>query len=200
VSEPRDIAAEKDGLRDRIRAMRSRLDLDASLDASERLSARLLALPAVTDASLIASYHAMPEEIDPALAIEKLRARGTAIVYPRIDAPGIIGLRRVDEGTSLLLGPFGLAEPPADSPIVEPDLVDVVIVPGVAFDPAGRRLGYGGGYYDRLLPRLRPDCLTIGIAFDEQVVDRVPSDVHDVRVKLLVTPTRTIETDRESPR
>lgn len=67
------------------------------------------------------------------------------------------------------------------------DQVSVVLVPGVAFDRRGYRLGYGGGFYDRLLPRLRPDCLTVGIAFDQQVVDALPAEPHDQRVGALLT-------------
>jgi len=65
--------------------------------------------------------------------------------------------------------------------------VDGVLVPGVAFDRRGYRLGYGGGFYDRLLPRLRTDCRVVGVAFAGQVVDALPAEAHDQRVAALVT-------------
>jgi 5-formyltetrahydrofolate cyclo-ligase len=70
---------------------------------------------------------------------------------------------------------------------VDPSAVDVVIVPGLAFTPGGRRLGQGGGWYDRFLARIRGDCLTIGVGFDVQVVDALPIEPHDVTLDLVVT-------------
>ena len=70
---------------------------------------------------------------------------------------------------------------------LDPVLLDLVVVPGLAFRPDGRRLGQGGGHYDRFLPRLRPDCRTVGAAFAEQLVADVPTEPHDVRLDLVVT-------------
>jgi 5-formyltetrahydrofolate cyclo-ligase len=77
---------------------------------------------------------------------------------------------------------------------VDPASVDVVVVPGLAFTPDGRRLGQGGGWYDRFLARVRPDCLTIGVAFDAQIVDDLPTESHDVVLDLVVTESGVIET------
>ena len=84
-------------------------------------------------------------------------------------------------------GPFGLSQPVAESPLVEVELVDAVIIPGVAFDACGRRLGYGGGYYDRLLPSLGAGCTRIGFAFAEQILAEIPAEPHDAVVDLVVT-------------
>jgi 5-formyltetrahydrofolate cyclo-ligase len=119
-----------------------------------------------------------------------LRARGVTIAYPRVIAPGVLDLHVVEDERELVPGTFGLSEPPVAAPPLEPQLVDAVIVPGVAFGISGERLGYGGGYYDRLLPRLRSDCLRIGFALDEQVLADVPAEAHDALMDLLVTPTR----------
>ena len=70
---------------------------------------------------------------------------------------------------------------------VEPTTLDVVIVPGLAFAVDGRRLGQGGGHYDRFLPRLRAECLTIGVCYAEQLVADLPNDTHDIAVHLVVT-------------
>ena len=74
-----------------------------------------------------------------------------------------------------------------------------MLVPGVAFDRDGRRLGYGGGYYDRLLPLLSRDATRIAGAFDLQIVDRVPAGPHDVAVDAIVTETQTLAIDRVGP-
>jgi 5-formyltetrahydrofolate cyclo-ligase len=89
-------------------------------------------------------------------------------------------------------GYCGILEPAADAAPASPDEFDVILVPGIAFDQSCCRLGHGGGFYDRLLPQLAPGALTIGIAFDEQVVDSLPREEHDVPVDVLVTPTRVL--------
>jgi 5-formyltetrahydrofolate cyclo-ligase len=70
---------------------------------------------------------------------------------------------------------------------IDPALLDVVIVPGLAFTPVGDRLGQGGGHFDRFIASLRPDCLVIGVAFREQLVDELPTAVHDVAVDVVIT-------------
>ena len=87
--------------------------------------------------------------------------------------------------------PYGPAEPARRQP-VEPGQVDVVIVPGLAFDRLGRRLGYGAGFYDRWLRRVRPDTMRVGIGFSFQVVDRVPAGGSDERVDVVVTDREVI--------
>jgi len=148
--------------------------------------------PELAIARTVLAYGATPEEIDPAIAVERLRACGATIAYPRIESPGVLGLHVVDDETELVHGPFGLTEPPYDAPGVDPLDIDAVIVPGVAFDRSCWRLGYGGGYYDRLLPLLRPDCARIGVAYDEQVIETIPAEEHDVRLDAVVTPTGVI--------
>ncbi len=76
---------------------------------------------------------------------------------------------------------------PEDDPAPDPSRVDVVVVPGTAFTDTGDRLGQGGGWYDRFLPRTRPDCLWIGVGFEPQLVSALPVEAHDVRVHLVVT-------------
>ena len=72
---------------------------------------------------------------------------------------------------------------PEDDPAPDPATIDVVIVPGTAFTPDGHRLGQGGGWYDRFLPRLRPDCLTVGVGFAPQLVEQLPVEPHDVTAR-----------------
>lgn len=186
------VAAAKKAAREYARAARCELDLEVCLDAAQAMAANLTAMAELPAAGIVCSYRATPEEIDPAPALAILRARGFKAAYPRIEAPGVLGLHTADDESQLLPGPFGLTEPPASAPRVAFEAVDVIIVPGVAFDERCWRLGYGGGYYDRLLPLLRPDCLRVGVAFDEQVLETIPAEEHDVRLHAVVTPTRVI--------
>jgi 5-formyltetrahydrofolate cyclo-ligase len=117
------------------------------------------------------------------------------IAYPRIEAPGILDIHYVDHELELIPGPFGLAQPSAHAARVPHVLVDAVILPAVAFDEHGMRLGYGGGYYDRLLPLLRGDCARIGVVFDEQILSEIPAEEHDARVDVIITPARLIRPD-----
>jgi len=186
------VAAAKKAAREYARAARCALDLEVCLAYSRDLAQRLLTMPELAVARVVLAYNATPEEIDPAPAIERLRACGATIAFPRIEAPGVLGVHVVDPEDRLMPGPFGLTEPAADTPRIEPGEVDAVIVPGVAFDERCWRLGYGGGYYDRLLPLLRENCMRIGICYDEQVLETIPAHEHDVRLHAVVTPTRVI--------
>lgn len=184
-------AQDKASVRLRGRTARCSVPDDARTALSSAASERLLALPELASARTVLAYAASAEEIDPAPAIAALRERGAIIAYPRVSEPGRLTLHRLDNDTALECGAYGIGEPPQDAPTIEPDEIDVVIVPGVAFDRECCRIGHGGGYYDRLLCLLG-GAAKIGLAFDGQVFDEVPTDVHDVTLDAVVTPTRTI--------
>lgn len=191
-SSAQQIAAAKRAVRESSRAARCALDPETCQRAARDLADRLCALPELATAHVVLSYGATAEEIDPSIAVERLRAVGTQIAYPRIEAPGVLGLHLVADESELVHGPYGLTQPTEDATRAPFGSIDAVLVPGVAFDAQGWRLGYGGGYYDRLLPLLRADCVLIGIAYDEQLVDLIPAEEHDVRLDFVVTPTREI--------
>lgn len=159
--------------------------------AADAIAQRLLALPGVGDVRGVLGYAAMSVEADPEPAIRALRKRGVRVAYPRVSGEGLLTLHWAAED-GLVPGYRGILEPGADAPLADPRDIDLAIVPGDAFDPDAYRLGKGGGFYDRLLPMLRPDALTVGIAFDQQVIARVPREAHDVALGAVVTPTRTI--------
>ena len=191
------VLAAKHAARLQTRSARESLDRATHERASTDAATLLLGLPELRDARVVMAYAVLPFEIDPLPAVIELRRRGVKVAYPRIESPGVLGVHVVDDEADLVPGPFGLTEPDAATPRTEPHLIDAVIVPAVAYDERGMRLGYGGGYYDRLLPLLRPDCLRIGFAFDEQVLAEIPAEEHDMAVDLVVTQTRVIRP--ESP-
>jgi 5-formyltetrahydrofolate cyclo-ligase len=116
------------------------------------------------------------------------------VVVPRVDVSArMLTLHAIDSlEHAIEPGYRGIPEPRAETPQVHPDDVTLALVPGVAFDAAGRRLGYGGGYYDRLLPLIARDVPRVAGAFDLQVVDHVPAAAHDHAVDVVVTPTRAV--------
>lgn len=150
----------------------------------------------------VAVYAAMGSEVDPAAFAAAAVARGWRVVYPCMlsatdaMACGQRMCMRAVSACNASEAPFiahptrAFAATDVDSdhfPIVPAAELDMVVVPLVAFDRTGARLGYGGGCYDRYLPMLSPACLIVGIAFDEQRVDHVPTDAHDLPLPHIVS-------------
>jgi arabinose operon protein AraL len=104
--------------------------------------------------------------------------------------------RLVTDLAALRPSSFGVPEPTQDDPLIDPAEIDVVAVPGLAFDRIGYRIGYGAGYYDRFLAQLKPGALSVGIAFAAQVEHRVPWETHDERVRCLITNDETLHLPR----
>lgn len=186
------MGGEKREVRASGRAARAGVSGQARAAAASAVAERALALPRLADARAVLAYSATAEELDPSPLVTALRARGARVAYPRVCGPGALALHWCDGEDALAPGYCGIAEPACDAPEAVPGDIDLVLVPGTAFDEACGRLGMGGGFYDRLLPRIAPGALAIGLAFDEQVVGKVPSEAHDVPLSAVITPTRTI--------
>jgi 5-formyltetrahydrofolate cyclo-ligase len=122
-------------------------------------------------------------------------AAGKTVAAPRVDAASrmLEACKVLDLDRDLAPGFRGIPEPLPHCAAVPLPAIDWVLVPGVAFDTGGYRIGYGGGYYDRLLPLLRRDAHRVAGAFELQVVDRVPTAPHDLTVDAIVTEQRTLE-------
>jgi 5-formyltetrahydrofolate cyclo-ligase len=189
------IIAAKHAARARARQARNGVEQVERRAAAHELSLTLLDLPELVGAQVVLAYAALPNELDPAPAIWRLRKRGVRIAYPRIEAPGVLDVHYVDHELELVPGPFGLAQPSEHAARVPHALIDAVILPAVAYDERGMRLGYGGGYYDRLLPLLRDDCVRVGVVFDEQILPEIPAEEHDACVDVVITPARQIRPD-----
>ena len=139
----------------------------------------------------LAGYMPIRTEISPLAAMEKAARQGPVAV-PVIECPGLpLRFSRWRPGCALREGPFGAMVPVVDDWIVP----EVVIVPLVAFDRQGGRLGYGGGFYDRTLEQLRatwPDTLAIGFAYNAQEADRLPLEPTDEPLDMVVTEDRVL--------
>lgn len=189
---------DKAELRRAMIARRDALDLDVRAAKSAVICARLVELlesSGTAGQRTVAVYAAMGSEVDPAAFAAAAAARGWRLAYPCMlsasDAAACsqrMCMRAVSAGDASE-APFiahptrAFAATDVDSdhfPIVPAAELDMVVAPLVAFDRAGARLGYGGGCYDRYLLTLSPACQIIGIAFDEQRVDHVPTDAHDL--------------------
>lgn len=194
AANPPSLRLTKQALRGRVLAERDDLPPAARAADSQAIRARLQALPSLAFASTILLTLPFRSEWNTRPLAEHALRAGKRIVVPRVDRVArMLRLHAVvDLDVDVVAGYLGIPEPRETLPIVEPDLVDWVLVPGVAFDAAGRRLGYGGGFYDRLLPLVRADAPRIAGAFDVQIVDEVPAGPHDRRVDAVVSPTRML--------
>ena len=178
------IATRKTALRHSVLLARRELTGDEREVASQAAVERLVRLPEVWRAGVVALYVAMAEEIDPAGAVVPLRDRGIRTLFPRVRGEAL-DLAEASDPQALPGGFRGIREP--TGPAIDPEVVDVAVLPGVAFDLDGGRLGQGGGHYDRLLPALPDDTVRVGLGFSCQVVPRVPREDHDALVDIVVT-------------
>ncbi|MCI0345455.1 MAG: 5-formyltetrahydrofolate cyclo-ligase [Chloroflexi bacterium] len=177
-------------LRRSILTRRDAMPADTRRALGGAIFATIAGLPAFRQARTILSYSSFGSEPDTGIFNQTARDQGKRLVLPRIDRPSrALELYRVDEpATQLLAGVWGIREPdPARcAPVTLPE-IDVVLVPGVVFDIHGGRIGYGAGYYDRLLGRCADGPRLIAAAFELQIVEEVPMGPDDRRVDRVVT-------------
>lgn len=170
--------------------------LALSPEERTRLSAgaqqALLRSPLFAEAQSVLLYHPFRGEAETGQIAAAAVQAGKRLALPRVEKePPRLWLHSYpgDPG-ALVPGAYGLLEPDPAWPLVQPEAIDLVVLPGVAFDASGRRLGYGGGYYDRTLPALRlanPSVRLIGLAYGFQLVERLPADPHDIPVDGVAT-------------
>jgi 5-formyltetrahydrofolate cyclo-ligase len=158
-------------------------------ELSRAVGERLFALPEVRGARTIALFSSFGSELDTAPMLEQAHAEGLRVVLPYIEGAAM-EVAEHRPGDDLARSSYGAMEP-ASRIAVDPAQIDVVVAPGLAFDRAGRRLGYGRGYYDRWLRRVGK-ALLIGVCFSSQVVDRVPATSSDERMEIVVTDREVI--------
>ena len=119
---------------------------------------------------------------------------GKRVLLPKVDRENkMLRLYEIKDIGELSPGYMGIPEPSlTDERMMSPEDVDLVVIPGVAYDSAGNRIGYGGGYYDRLLSQTEKKLLVVAPAFEEQIVDQIPAEEHDVKVDIIVTDKRIL--------
>jgi len=179
-------------LRTSLLAARRALTADQRRAAAAAATAGMLAAPAWRAARVVALYQAYGAELDVAALRAAAHAEGKTVALPRVDAAGVT-LRVVAADTPLVLSAHGVREPAEDRPTLPPDQPELIVVPGLGFDRRGGRLGHGGGHYDRLLARLPATCLRVGLAYDQQILDGVPTEPHDLALHALVTPAGWVD-------
>src|SRR5580698_1084352 len=185
----------KGELRKRMRGLRKALPLDACAQRSARIAERVAELEPVSRARSVAVFWPIEErhEVDLRPLDTTLRAKGARVAYPGVDPEtGAMTFRFVADPDAMEEHGFGFREPSLREPEAGPGDLDAIVVPALAIDPRGHRIGYGAGYYDRALPRFAPPAVTVAVAFDFQLVAEAPESAIDVRVAWIVTDTRTL--------
>lgn len=188
-----DLQMDKKALRARVLAARDGMTDAARHSASRDIIARLLALPEVSSAGCVMTYMSFGVEVDTHGFFEALLADAKTILLPRIDREQKqLVVHAVARDEDLVPGVWGILEPRDDLPVVSIGEADVMLIPGLAFDRAGNRLGYGAGYYDRLLAGAGRKPWRIAAAFDCQIVEAVPAGPQDIPIHALITPTQLL--------
>ena len=179
------ISSEKAKLREIVTSKLKEQSSKARELKSKLIASKLQRDPVFQKAQVIMFYVSTAEEVDTRVLLTECLAAGKRITVPLIDQNqrSLVSVEIKDFGQDLVLGSYGILEP--KNVRFQPfsvEQIEIVLVPGVAFDRAGYRLGRGKGYYDRFLCELNPKTIKIGLAFDIQMVDRVPHDPRDVQM------------------
>ncbi len=180
----------KEELRLRLKAIRRAHPVDARRARSEAACERLLALPEWANAERIAGYVPIQAELDPGGALDAARAEGKTVVLPRVDLERQRVVLHRWEGEALEPGAFGIPEPAPDAPTV--DEVDLILVPALGVDEGGHRIGWGKGFYDKLLAAEARTAFRVAVVFDFQLLSECPVTPHDVPAHVVVTDQQTI--------
>jgi 5-formyltetrahydrofolate cyclo-ligase len=187
----------KDELRQRMRELRLALPAGQAELAGAQAAAHFHEIHGSDGAAVVALYAAMRNEVDTRPLAAVLRARGARICYPRVLPGRLLNFHETAEA-ELVTTRLGIPEPPAGAPTIDPTDIDIFVVPGLAFDPNGVRLGWGRGHYDNALAAA-PQALRVGLAHAFQVLPHVPDDRHDVRMDWLLTEQEAKPTGARPP-
>jgi len=183
---------DKKTLRYKIQSDRDRIPLSQRLKKTKIIAAKLVKLPEYRDSETLLIYHPFRSEPDTTIIIKKAQNQGKQIILPRVCGKKLELFFIENLKTQLEKGSYGIMEPvkslckPAD--ICD---IDLAIIPGVCFDKELNRIGYGGGFYDRLLPMLDSDVKKIALCFEMQVVDKICASENDIKVDKIITESST---------
>lgn len=188
--DPQKIASQKSSLRSQVRSQLEHMSAEQRIQLSHEARDLLLRQPDWQEAKAVLMYAPLPDEIDLWPLVPMALQAGKIVCLPQYQtARRLYEVRQVrDMERDIVNGFFGIREPASNCPAPPLKLLDLVLVPGVAFDVDGRRLGRGKGYYDRLLKNI--DGRKCGVAFDPQVLELIPASPTDIPCDCILTPSR----------
>jgi 5-formyltetrahydrofolate cyclo-ligase len=186
---------DKESLRKELLKRRDSIPAEVRKSKDRSILERLLSLEEIRNAGLLFLFASFRSEVDTRDMAIRLINEGKRVVFPKVDRErhGLL-LYEVKDIGELIPGYMGIPEPSVltDERMADINGVDVVVIPGAGFDTEGNRIGYGGGYYDRLLSSLARDVAVLAPAYEEQIVGSVPAETHDIRAGIIVTDRRVI--------
>ncbi len=186
----------KEELRKKILLKRNQLESDEVDRLSQGIVSKFTALKTYQQAGNVMLYLDFRNEVKTGPLIEKMLQDKKQVLIPVTDPSdySLIVSELIDPQKDLFPSKFGMMEPNKDTlRPVDPNIIDLVLVPGLVFDKNGYRIGFGAGYYDRFLPTLDPHVPLVSLAYELQIVDVVPKEPHDVPVHMIVTEQRIIQ-------
>lgn len=184
---------DKAGLRKELLSKRDNIPPVVRMAKNKMVLERMLSLEEFRNAGIIFFFASFRTEIDTTEMIKSALSSGKRVLLPKVDKENHeLLLYEIRDFSELTPGYMGIPEPSFQGRQMSINDADIVIIPGAGFDASGNRIGYGGGYYDRLLSGLQKDIPVIAPAYEEQIEDCIPSEPHDIRVNMIVTDRRVI--------
>ncbi len=170
---------------------RKALSKDDRSEKSLLIQQKLLSTEAYGTAKVIALYSSIHNEVETNLVIRDALFSRKTVLLPAL-CSGEMFFRELRDMMKMRKGRYGIMEPSESGRVVDPGLADMIILPGIAFDTKGRRIGYGKGYYDRSLHNLEGSGKLVAICYDFQLVDEIAGEPHDIRVDMIITESMTL--------
>lgn len=177
-------------IRRQMRSMRRALSGEEQKRAADGVYTQIMRMESYRSARTVMAYAAVRGELSLERVMEDIRASGRRLALPRCGEGGEMDACLVTERRQLRQGAYGIWEPDESCPVVPPEEIDLMLIPGTAFDRAGGRIGQGGGYYDRYIIQTR--AVRVGICHGFALVNHIPTEKHDVRMDAVVTPEETL--------
>ncbi|MGE4484994.1 MAG: 5-formyltetrahydrofolate cyclo-ligase [Oscillospiraceae bacterium] len=180
--------SEKGLLRKKVNEILARLTEDDIISGNDIIFNNTMSLPEYAAARTVFAYHSMGREPDTRKILDSALSSGKTVALPLITGAGIMEARIIKTVSELVPGKFGIPSPPEASETLEPRDIDFILVPAVAFDVNGYRLGRGGGFYDRFLAKTT--AYAAGLSREAALLSSVPREVHDLPVQCIITEKR----------
>lgn len=188
------IMPDKTALRRRFQHERAALAAADKQHIDQGIAAQVLGSSCYRNAQTIFIYVSTPEEIDTIAILQDAWACGKSVCVPRCQAGGDMTAHRISRMDELCASNrYGILEPAAEAPIVQPQEIDLCLIPALACDRRGVRLGYGGGYYDRYLPQT--SAVLAALCASARLVERLPKEVHDISCQFIITESQVVRAD-----
>ena len=184
----------KKTIRREVLKKRDELSPNLRTEKDSRIKERLFSLPEFLTARTVLLYSSFRSEVETRTLIEESLKMSRRIVLPKVDgAKHMLVLYEIRDTSELTEGYMGIHEPYAvDERMVTLEDIDLAIIPGAGFDCSGNRLGYGAGYYDILLSNSKKKMPVVALSYEEQIVDSIPAEAHDVKADVIITEERVI--------